>query len=75
MAPTVKSILLPLALITIYIPVCVYALGIHRDLTAIKPSYDYIISGGGLTGLVVANRLTEDRKSERSLLASPTNGM
>ena len=25
--------------------------------------YDYVIVGGGLTGLVVANRLTEDRES------------
>lgn len=25
--------------------------------------YDYVIIGGGVTGLVVANRLTEDLKS------------
>jgi hypothetical protein len=35
---------------------------------AAKESYDYIIAGGGLTGLVVANRLTEDSKSELALL-------
>ena len=27
-------------------------------------SYDYVIVGGGLTGLVVANRLTEHKSSE-----------
>jgi hypothetical protein len=31
-------------------------------------TYDYVIVGGGVTGLIVANRLTEDKKSElRSL--------
>ena len=27
--------------------------------------YDYVIVGGGLTGLIVANRLTEDKNSKQ----------
>ncbi|KAL2070787.1 hypothetical protein VTL71DRAFT_13813 [Oculimacula yallundae] len=42
------------------------ALSLHldpRDLNApFLPCYDYIIVGGGISGLVVANRLTEDPK-------------
>lgn len=40
------------------------ALPALRDPNAVKDSYDYVIVGGGLTGLVVANRLTENPKSE-----------
>lgn len=34
-----------------------------RDLKAIEGSYDYVVVGGGVSGLVVANRLTEDSNS------------
>lgn len=34
----------------------------------LKESYDYIIAGGGTSGLVVANRLTENPKSTVPLM-------
>lgn len=33
------------------------------DLKAVDGSYDYVVVGGGVSGLVVANRLTEDSNS------------
>lgn len=34
-----------------------------HDLRAVNAEYDYIVVGGGVSGLVVANRLSEDSKS------------
>jgi ribulose 1,5-bisphosphate synthetase/thiazole synthase len=33
------------------------------DLKTLDASYDYVVVGGGVSGLVVANRLTEDSNS------------
>lgn len=39
-------------------------LGIDLEVKArASDTYDYVIVGGGVTGLIVANRLTEDAKS------------
>jgi choline dehydrogenase-like flavoprotein len=37
--------------------------GIHRDYTSLKSSYDYIVAGGGPSGLVVGTRLSENPNS------------
>ncbi|KAF2011512.1 GMC oxidoreductase [Aaosphaeria arxii CBS 175.79] len=34
----------------------------REELQAAKDTYDYVIVGGGITGLIVANRLSEDKK-------------
>jgi BarA-like signal transduction histidine kinase len=39
----------------------------RQELQAAKDTYDYVIVGGGITGLIVANRITEDKKSESIL--------
>jgi hypothetical protein len=39
------------------------AIVILVGLSVAQDTYDYVIVGGGVTGLVVANRLTEDKKS------------
>lgn len=37
---------------------------VFSNSTELKTEYDYVIIGGGTSGLTVANRLTEDDKSE-----------
>ena len=32
--------------------------------TALKTSYDFVIAGGGISGLTVADRLTEDAQGD-----------
>jgi hypothetical protein len=39
----------------------------RAELQTSSNTYDYVIVGGGVTGLVVANRLTEDKKSKSNL--------
>ena len=34
-----------------------------ESASQLRPVYDYVVVGGGTSGLVVANRLTEDPKS------------
>lgn len=36
---------------------------VGRD-TELKPSYDFVVVGGGASGLTVADRLTEDPESK-----------
>jgi len=47
-------------LTTLFSGTGVTGLGIHRTHSTLQTSYDYIIAGGGLTGLVVTNRLSEN---------------
>lgn len=49
------------AALLLYLAVCEAKL--CRGTHDLKSEYDYVVVGGGTSGLVVANRLTEDPKS------------
>lgn len=47
----------------------------HRDLEAsFLDCYDYVVVGGGISGMVVANRLTEDQDGEKPLYSDEISG-
>jgi choline dehydrogenase len=45
-----------------------------RGVDAIRSEYDYVIVGGGTSGLVLANRLSEDADSELIRLFASSAG-
>ncbi len=63
-----------MALVKILVFCALYALteaipltSVERQVTKLRDSYDFIIAGGGTTGLTVADRLTEAFPNRPSL--------
>jgi hypothetical protein len=67
MVPVLSSVasLLTLATSTLFVPVDSLTGANTREQT-LSGTYDYIIVGGGVSGLVVANRLSENAQSMSS---------
>jgi len=59
-----KDYLVPICASLSYLGLCPQTLFNAQTNTSLLFSYDYIIAGGGLSGLVVATRLTEDPTSK-----------
>lgn len=41
-----------------------------EDVTDLKPSYDYVIAGGGTSGLTIGDRLSESGECEFNLISN-----
>lgn len=66
MPPLIAQLLLSLLLasVTVSAPVDILERAVHINKVAdLKADYDYVIIGGGTSGLTVANRLTENPNS------------
>jgi hypothetical protein len=62
--------------LSLVVPLIAEATPLRRSAVAFdavkEATFDYVIVGGGLTGLVVANRLSEDGNSQFSMYGYPT---
>lgn len=46
-----------------------------QNASQLKKTYDYVVIGGGTSGLTVANRLTENDKSISAYIQFPTSSL